>query len=50
YRRDSDWRKPHSGMMRQAIADLGLDPAKSWAVGDKPRDLEAAAGAQIANL
>ena len=50
YRRDSDWRKPHSGMMRQAIADLGLDPARTWAVGDKMRDLEAAAGAGIANL
>ncbi len=50
YRRENDWRKPHPGMMRQAIADLGLDPARSWAVGDKMRDLEAAAGAGIANL
>lgn len=50
YRRESPMRKPHPGMMRQAIADLGLDPARSWAVGDRLRDLEAAAGAGIANL
>jgi D-glycero-D-manno-heptose 1,7-bisphosphate phosphatase len=47
YRRDTDWRKPGSGMFRQAIADLDLDPALSWAIGDKPGDLVAAAGAGI---
>ncbi len=49
YRRESDWRKPQPGMMRQAVDELGLDPSKSWAVGDKMRDLEAAAGAGIAH-
>ena len=49
YRRESDWRKPLPGMMRQAINDLGLDPSRSWAVGDKMRDLEAAAAAGIAH-
>ena len=49
YRRESDWRKPLPGMMRQAINDLGLDPSRSWAVGDKMRDLDAAAAAGIAH-
>jgi D-glycero-D-manno-heptose 1,7-bisphosphate phosphatase len=49
YRRDNPWRKPGAGMALQAIADLGLDPASSWAVGDKPTDLAAAATAGIAH-
>jgi histidinol phosphatase-like enzyme len=34
-------------MLLQAIADLGLDPAQSWAIGDKPGDMIAAAAAGI---
>ena len=41
------WRKPGPGMLLQAIADLGLDPAASWAIGDKSRDIEAAVAAGI---
>jgi D-glycero-D-manno-heptose 1,7-bisphosphate phosphatase len=47
YRRDTAWRKPGPGMLRQAVADLDLDPALSWAVGDKVGDMVAAAAAGI---
>ncbi len=47
YRRESDWRKPGPGMLLQAVADLELDPALSWAIGDKPGDMAAAAAAGI---
>ncbi|HVJ55255.1 MAG TPA: HAD family hydrolase [Aliidongia sp.] len=43
------WRKPGPGMLLQAIADLDLDPAQSWAIGDHPRDLMAAEAAGIAH-
>jgi len=47
YRRDTPWRKPGAGMLLQAIADLDLDPARSWAIGDRPGDMAAAAAAGI---
>jgi D-glycero-D-manno-heptose 1,7-bisphosphate phosphatase len=47
YRRNTGWRKPGPGMLLQAIADLDLDPARSWAIGDKPGDMIAAAAAGI---
>jgi D-glycero-D-manno-heptose 1,7-bisphosphate phosphatase len=47
YRRDTDWRKPGPDMLLQAVADLDLDPAQSWAIGDKPGDMVAAAVAGI---
>lgn len=36
-------RKPGSLMVERACAKHGLDPARSWMVGDKQRDLDAAA-------
>lgn len=36
-----DCRKPGPGMARRAAADLGLDPARSWFVGDILDDVEA---------
>ncbi len=42
------WRKPGPGMIESACAELGLDPARSWMVGDKKRDLDAAITAGIA--
>lgn len=50
YRRDNPWRKPAPGMFLQAAADLGLDLARSWAVGDKPSDIEAGRAAGIGML
>jgi D-glycero-D-manno-heptose 1,7-bisphosphate phosphatase len=41
YRRDSDLRKPHPGMLILAAEELGLDLARSWAVGDSLRDVQA---------
>ncbi len=34
-------RKPAPGMLLRAVADLDLDPAASWIVGDSERDLAA---------
>ena len=34
-------RKPRSGLLERACADLDLDPRRSWIVGDARRDLEA---------
>lgn len=50
YRRDSDWRKPRPGMLLQAAADLGLDLARSWCVGDKETDIAAGRAAGIPDL
>ncbi len=45
YRTRCACRKPEPGMIRAAAADLGLDPARSWMVGDRATDLEAGAAA-----
>jgi D-glycero-D-manno-heptose 1,7-bisphosphate phosphatase len=45
YRREHPWRKPEPGMLYAAEADLDLDLANSWIIGDKPRDVEAGRGA-----
>ena len=39
YRRDCGGRKPEPGMIRQAAADLELDPTRSYVVGDKWSDV-----------
>lgn len=41
YRRDSDLRKPKPGMLLLAAQELGLDLARSWMIGDSPRDIQA---------
>jgi len=33
-------RKPGTGMIEEAVRDLGIDPARSWMVGDKGIDIE----------
>jgi len=40
-------RKPGSLMIERACAKHGIDPSRSWMVGDKERDLEAGRGAGI---
>jgi D-glycero-D-manno-heptose 1,7-bisphosphate phosphatase len=42
YRTDCDCRKPRPGMLRRAEADLGVDLARSWVVGDRHGDLQLA--------
>ena len=39
YRRECDCQKPRPGMVRQAAADLDLDPTRSYVVGDKWSDI-----------
>jgi D-glycero-D-manno-heptose 1,7-bisphosphate phosphatase len=41
YRQDSDWRKPRPGMLLAAAAQMDIDLAESWMVGDSSRDIEA---------
>lgn len=52
--RDERWRhpdhpdrKPNPGMLLRAIADLNIDPAKSFMIGDQPTDMEAARRAGV---
>ncbi|MBA4028247.1 MAG: D,D-heptose 1,7-bisphosphate phosphatase [Planctomyces sp.] len=47
FAREHAWRKPAPGMILSAAAELGLDIPRSFAVGDKPRDVEAARSAGI---
>jgi D-glycero-D-manno-heptose 1,7-bisphosphate phosphatase len=42
YRRDCDCRKPRPGLALRAAAELGIDLARSWVVGDRPGDLQLA--------
>ncbi len=41
FTREHPWRKPAPGMLLAAAATFGLDLSRSWAIGDKDRDLEA---------
>ena len=45
YRIDCDCRKPKPGMLLKAAAELGIDLARSWMVGDRATDLQAGAAA-----
>ena len=47
YTRESYWRKPNPGMMLEAVQRLRLDPARSFFLGDKMRDMDAAAAGGI---
>lgn len=47
FNREHPWRKPAPGMISSAAAELGIDLARSWSVGDKPRDTESAVAAGI---
>jgi D-glycero-D-manno-heptose 1,7-bisphosphate phosphatase len=50
YRRDTPWRKPGPGMFLQVAADLSLDLARSWTIGDKPSDVAAGRAAGVGTL
>jgi len=47
---EHEWRKPHPGMIEAACKELNLDPNRSWMVGDKQRDLDAAISAGVPEL
>ena len=42
---ECDCRKPKPGMLLAAAAELGVDLAASWMIGDRVTDLEAGAAA-----
>lgn len=44
---ECDCRKPSPRMLLQATRDLGIDPTKSWMVGDKKIDVEAGIAANV---
>lgn len=44
---DHHWRKPGPGMVQAAVHEHGLDLERSWMVGDKQRDIDAATGAGV---
>jgi D-glycero-D-manno-heptose 1,7-bisphosphate phosphatase len=42
YRLDCDCRKPKPGLLKRAEAELGVDLARSWVIGDRLGDVELA--------
>lgn len=47
YRLDCDCRKPKTGLIDQATADLEIDRERSWMVGDRYSDIELARNAGV---
>jgi D-glycero-D-manno-heptose 1,7-bisphosphate phosphatase len=47
---DCDCRKPKPGLLLQGIEKYNIDPAKSYFIGDRERDMEAAAAAGVKGI
>lgn len=50
YRRESEDRKPRPGMLLRAMQDFPIDVPRSLLIGDKAKDIHAAAGAGVAGF
>lgn len=50
YRVECDCRKPKPGLVLRAAAEMNLDLAQSWCVGDMERDLQAGAAAGLPGI
>jgi len=50
YTRQCDCRKPKTGMFQKAAAELNIDLATSYMVGDNPKDIEAAHNAGVKGI
>lgn len=50
YRRICDCRKPAPGMLLRAAQDLNIDLKRSYFIGDRFRDMEAAKNAQVKGI
>lgn len=47
---DCDCRKPKPGLLLQGIERYNIDPARSYFIGDRGRDMEAAASAGVKGI
>src|SRR6195952_3885967 len=47
---DCDCRKPKPGLLLKAIEKYNIDPAKSYFIGDRERDIEAGAAAGVKGI
>jgi D-glycero-D-manno-heptose 1,7-bisphosphate phosphatase len=47
---DCDCRKPKPGLLLQGIAKYNIDPAKSYFIGDRERDVEAGTAAGVKGI
>ncbi len=47
---DCDCRKPKPGLLLQGIEKYNIDPARSYFIGDRERDMEAAAAAGVKGI
>jgi D-glycero-D-manno-heptose 1,7-bisphosphate phosphatase len=45
---DHPWRKPKPGMILAAVQRMGIDPRRSWIIGDRAGDIEAGRAAALA--